>query len=85
MDKFDIGNFMMHKNAMDVCLEVSFKNGHLTYVKYWNLGYSGKPWLLDSNEYIIHTEVLNSDDWNILTPEQLTTPRANSGLPGTTC
>lgn len=85
MDKFDISDFLMHKNAMDVCIEVTFKNAHRTYIRYWNLGYTGKPWLVDGEEYVIPTDELNTDNWNLITPEQLTTARVNAGLPKATC
>lgn len=81
MDKFDVMDFMMHRQAMDVCIEIVMKSAERTWVRYWNLGYSGKPWLIDGEQYLLPTEILNSDDWSILTPEQMTTPRVHAGNP----
>lgn len=40
------GRFFMHCNAMDVCAEVlDVSDEGLSTVRWWNLGYSGSPWI----------------------------------------
>lgn len=54
------GRFYMHEKSMDVCVEVLEPTGNSMYkVVWWNLGYVGTPWPLDTryDEIYMHPGV----------------------------
>jgi len=78
--------FYMHKNAMDVCIEVlkvQYQDDKRIKLKvrWWNLGYAGEPYALfgDSTDKL----TLSKDNWlewvNIT--DQINNKREHPGLP----
>lgn len=82
--------FWMHENAMDVCIEiikVQYGDQKRTKfkVRWWNLGYTGNPWLIPYPDQFARPSVLelqNKDfsKWHNIT-HKMHTPRKASGLP----
>lgn len=76
---FKPGKFYIHKNALDVCIEiVRFRfigdTCSVWYVRRWNLGYTGNPWCIDSvKNYRI--DVPQYDNYREITEDELRTPR----------
>jgi len=77
--------FYMHKNAMDVCVEVV----KVTYqdseriklkVRWWTLGYSGTPFLTYDGQ-VKNVTIENPNDWVCLTRDQVNQKRLSPGLP----
>lgn len=77
--------FWMHENGMDCCIEVirvqySDQKRIIVKARWWNLGYTGNPWLIDPR---VETIKLNRQDlskWHNIT-NKMTTPRKASGMP----
>ena len=83
--KLDINDFIMHRNAMDVCLEITNIVGTVAYVRFWNLGYIGKPWILDYTDYSLELGVLETKLWRVLDPEDMVKSRITSDPPVQDC
>jgi DsbC/DsbD-like thiol-disulfide interchange protein len=80
-----MGRFLMHENAMDVCIEVvdslELKPGVLTWkVYWWNLGYSGTPFKITLNLDTIEIKASNRHRWKYI-EDKMYTPRTKPGLP----
>lgn len=77
--------FWMHENSMDVFIEIiSIKyrdNKRMKFKgRYWNLGYSGTPWLISIDlNFTILTEDFTK--WKKINFQELHTKRIRSGLP----
>lgn len=63
----------MHKNAMDVFIEVLGVEGESHLVRWWNLGYVGKPWEMDLEVVTIKKE--DEHNWRELTSADFLIPR----------
>jgi hypothetical protein len=63
----------MHKNAMDIFIEVIRSDPDSKFVRWWNLGYTGNPWRMDMEKIRIAPE--DEVNWLPLTKEQANTPR----------
>lgn len=70
------GHFYMHRQSMDVCIEVIGPRIYGLLVKWWNLGYDGNPWPIDQS----FIKNINEHEWVDITT-QLTVKRTQSGLP----
>lgn len=82
--KLEPGEFYMHENQKDVCIKVlavepSSKGIHKLSVEYWNLGYTGRPWLIKEDVIRIHDA--NLDFWHHLDYDVLVQKRYVSGIP----
>lgn len=72
MSKIQQGKFYMHNKAMDVCVFVqSIADNSMANVKWYNIGYTGNPWLIMDEVECIY---MHPDVWNDVT-ELLSTPR----------
>lgn len=76
-------NVYMHKNAMDVAFQpctIEFLNETHVEVNgnWYNLGYMGRPWFIDSSNFILSLD--ETKDWVDVT-ETMFNKRENSGLP----
>lgn len=74
--------YYMHKRAMDVCIfvERSYRisdNRFSVRASFWNLGYSGVPWLSDVER---RYDIADSNDWVNITDKFLD-KRTAAGLP----
>lgn len=79
------GKFYMHNRAMDIYIQVLGVNFDTTDflsldVFIWNLGYSGKPYIIEQDQHytIKPSEVPNYIE---ITMDQIKIPRTKSGLP----
>lgn len=72
--------FIMHKGYMDVCFKVVSIEGTTYRGQFYNLGYTGNPWLIH-DLYKIYALDININDWVKLSPQQMKTPRTKPGLP----
>lgn len=75
-------NFIMHKNAMDVCFQVvktSYQDDKRKILKgyWWNLGYTGVPYFIDG-PIKLTIKKDNYNDWININP---TIKRNKSGVP----
>jgi len=85
MDRQFMKYFIMHETAMDVCFEldkIQYQDSKILKLKgsWWNLGYSGKPYKIESNVKL----TINTDDWlkwKKFDYGMLTTKRTKSGMP----
>ena len=75
--------YYKHINSMDVCIQVvkiryiGDKSVTLI-VNIWNLGYTGNPWLINTQKnYIISSEQYGN--YKQLSSEELSTPRVING------
>lgn len=64
--------YYKHKNCMDVCIEIlkiQFRNDKKlkARVTWWNLGYTGNPWVIHHN---VPIEIQGKDlaDWEEIDP-----------------
>jgi hypothetical protein len=82
--------YYMHKDCADVFIQVvkmAYRGPRYSKIKviWWNLGYTGNPWMVPSRAMSgIETIKINNDklkDWVQLTCEQFVTPRLKPGLP----
>ncbi len=79
---FRSNKFFMHNRAMDICIEV-LKHRYIGedysiwHVRLWNLGYTGKPWIVDEvkSYKIKQTEY---DNYRELTEEEMLTARSTT-------
>lgn len=83
---FEVGKFYMHRRMKDVCIEVAkFKDQTVRHVmlqvRYWNLGYTGRPWLIDDRLSIIFINTQDIPDWIHLDEDVLTMERRTDGPP----
>lgn len=79
----------MHQKSLDVCIEILREVQLSTdqvkyYIAYWNLGCMGKPFLIDTEEYIMINEGERPLSWVELDIETMTQRRYRSGIPGAT-
>lgn len=66
------GRYYMHEQAMDVCVLIISDAGGGTYeVQWWNIGYVGTPWPVDSGTDFIY---MHPTVWKDIT-EYLKEPR----------
>lgn len=78
-------HYFMHSNALDVCiyvLKIQFNGPDYVKMKvdYYNLGYSGNPWIIErKNNFIVEKEQYSN--WIRIPQEKLSIPRTKSGLP----
>lgn len=73
-----IGQTIMHHNCKDVAFWVSNVSDR-TVIGYWlNLGYDGKPWILDEMKDSFY--VSNEDAWFVIT-SGVERRRREDGLP----
>lgn len=77
---------LMHKNSMDVFFTVDrIQYSDAKRTKYrgrWqNLGYTGKPWDLESHQVTLTIYTHQAKDWIMLSNEQIYTPRTAPGVP----
>lgn len=77
--------FYMHENAMDVAIEVTrvqYEDSKRIKFrgKYWNLGYSGTPWLIFHQDFALEINKADLPKW-ICINSKMTTKRMKSGLP----
>lgn len=85
--EFEVGEFYMHANALDVCIQVAQikrlddEGAHLT-VFFWNLGCVGRPWLIEKNSTDIFIPAEVMPEWVYLEPWQMAEPRHTSGYGG---
>lgn len=75
------GRVYMHPNCQDVCMQIvkadDTQIGLLMVEVLWlNLGYTGKPWIVDSGEYYLS----NANEWRDIT-SLMFNPRTQPGLP----
>lgn len=87
MRKIKPNDFIMNKKSMDICSEVleisSLNDDSVTIkVRFWNLGYSGDPWILTGEFDSFDIKFTDVTDWVVLSDEQISTPRTKSGIPG---
>lgn len=79
---FKLDHYYMHKNALDTCIQVTRVFEDRIYIRWWALGYVGRPWILDMEEYVIYLKNLRPhDSWIELTLDDLSTPRNMPGHP----
>jgi len=77
--------FIMHEKMMDVCFEIvkiQYRDDKVYKLKgtWWNLGYTGNPYVIDRNAKI----TIKAGDWNKwkkLTLDKVHTKRTESGVP----
>lgn len=69
--------FYMHAKALDVFIEVL----HDGRYRWWNLGYTGQPWMLPRKVPYGDVSKLKPQGWVALSVEQMNTPRVKPGLP----
>lgn len=79
------GKFYMHKNSLDVCIRVRKPSHGFPFFKkitvdYYNLGYMGQPFVVETGVKI-KTNRIAEQDWVKLTTAQLFTKRLVGGLP----
>lgn len=84
--KFKAQEFYMHKDMKDVCIEVLVNldqtlRHNMLQVRYWNLGYMGRPWLIQDTPSTIFIATQDIPDWVHLDYELLTTVRFADGVP----
>lgn len=77
--------FWMHENGMDCCIEVlriQYSDQKRVKVKarWWNLGYTGNPWLIDPKIETIELKRADLPKWHNIT-HKMHTPRKASGMP----
>ncbi len=77
-----LNRFYMHKNAMDVCIQVrkSYQvtpDRFIVQAAWTNLGYAGRPYSLGITHRI---DIANPQDWVDITFD-ITKVRTKSGLP----
>lgn len=69
----------MHKNAMDVCIEIVRHryigdDYSIWHVRIWNLGYTGNPWYIDEEKnYKIKSD--QYDSYREISDKELLKPR----------
>lgn len=73
-----IHDFYMHKNALDVCVQILDIRNDKVLVQWVNLGAQGKPFLVPTVAQEI--EIKDSKDWIDVT-EKIYSVRTESGLP----
>ena len=79
------GQWYMHQQAKDVAIKVrkvryACEGYCKMIVEYWNLGYTGNPWKIDSvKNYIVKGE--QYDNWIRLSEKRMHNPRRIPGLP----
>jgi hypothetical protein len=82
----EVGQFYMHKAAMDLCIEVialiggEFEDTQAVRAVFWNLGYSGKPWRVSTQDAVQYFKMY-LPDWVHLDYDLLVTTRHVSGPP----
>lgn len=87
MSNFKLGEFYMHQNALDTCIEIAKieEDAPLpTYrVRWWNLGYMGRPFMIEppSRTYRVIIGPKEAAQWTLLSLEAMTNPRTLPGLP----
>jgi hypothetical protein len=81
VSKLKYGHFYMHRKSLDVFIEVVGEGKDKVYVNFWNLGCTGKPWLVDNQRFPLSTLDLDESAWVELTADDLMEPRHVHGLP----
>ena len=76
--------FYMHKDAMDVCMEVvriPYRDNkrYRLKIRWWNLGYTGNPWLLDP--MLFSLTIFKTDAHWIYINNLMNKKRLKPGLP----
>ena len=84
--KFEKQKFYMHRNMKDVCIEVCAVMDQtvrhvMLQVRYWNLGYMGRPWLIEDKTSNIFIQTQDIPEWLHIDEELLTTVRFSDGPP----
>lgn len=80
------GRFYMHKNSMDIAVKVydirTSQEPGLVYAlcEWWNLGYSGKPWVIEPIPSWLPLRKDYLSEWHDIT-DKLYNKRVESGLP----
>lgn len=72
--------YIMHKDSMDVAIEVIYFDGSAYKIRFINLGYTGKPWFC-SNIVTLPSDRLNLKNYVTLSNQDLITVRTKPGLP----
>lgn len=77
--------FLMHENCLDACIEVlkmQYRDDKRIILKarWWTLGYTGNPWVLNYNFQTIKIKLSDWNKWHNITP-RLNIPRTKPGLP----
>lgn len=86
---YEIGAFIMHSGSGDICAQVvgrddNRSDGSVDHirVRYWHLGCSGRPVMLDYPVYTLQMGKKEMQNWVELEPEALILQRQlNSGPP----
>jgi len=76
------GEFYKHRYSMDVILEVTSiiradEKGIDIYGRFWNQGWTGRPWLIDDSPELIHIKYDQIENWKEMNWEEMTRRRIN--------
>lgn len=83
------GAFIMHKEALDCCVEImevldtAPTDPPRIVGRWWNLGYTGRPWLCQNASKVYRLQIgpKEATNWLLLTLDDLETPRIQEGPP----